>query len=121
MSAFDVSMLINEVISKPRLAPPYSSGVSRPQRPAVLARCCSRRMSVGPGKVRPSSSARCASASSGNSSLVTNSRTVPRIRRCSSVSPKSIYGSLTISHLSTLGVGPLLPNDRSIDNMNRPV
>src|SRR6267378_4108478 len=112
-------MLIRAVISNPTLAPPYSSGVSRPQSPAVLARCCSRRMSSGPGKDRPSSSARCASASSGNSSLVTNSRTVPRIRRCSSASPKSIYGSPTISPPFHAGVGPLLPNDRSIDNMNR--
>src|SRR5207245_1150655 len=73
---------------------------------AVLARCCSRRRSPGPGKDRPSSSARCASASNGNSSLVTNSRTVPRIMRCSVVSPKSIYGSLTISPPFHAGVGP---------------
>src|SRR4029077_11230125 len=59
------------------------------------------------GKERPSSSARCASASNGSSSLVTNSRDVPRIKRCSSVSPKSIVLPLTISPLFHTGAWPL--------------
>ena len=73
------SMAMSALSSEVRFAPPYSSGVWSPHKPAVLAFPCKALTVARSGNRSPRISAFCTSGRRGRTSLSVNSRTVCKI------------------------------------------